>query len=565
MLLQVLFLSVFAFASSAFAAFGYTTSGGNYVIDAGSSNSLVFTVNGKSCDITSIKYRGTELQSSSKGTHLSSGLGSASVSVTQIAGSSTNYIKVTCTTSTLTHYMVVREGDSTIFLATYISAEPDIGELRFLARLKSSELPNEYPYGVVSTTAGSTATVEGSDVFLVNGQTRSKFYSSTRFIDKDAQCVYGGSDEKHVCILAPHPESSSGGPFFRDIESNNAGDDTNLYWYMNSGHVQTEAYRANVLHGPYIMAFSRSGVPSISSADTSFFSELSITGYVPDSGRGHVSGTASGVPSSFQTVIHWYNSVAQYWTIASSSGAFTSPAMKPGTYTMVLYQGEYKVATATGVSVTAGKTTSKSIASTETSRNSLWKIGDYDGQPTGFLNADKFLRMHPSDSRMSSWGPVTYTVGSSSVGQFPMALFQTVNNPVTIKFTLASAPGAATLRIATTLSFAGSRPQAVVNSWTGPSPSAPTKIDSRGVTRGAYRGYGEVYDVSIPAGKLVAGSNTITISSISGSSGSTFLNPNFIFDCVELFTGTQQTQYGQCGGSGYTGPIEVCEAIALNV
>ncbi|CAJ2504634.1 Uu.00g120280.m01.CDS01 [Anthostomella pinea] len=567
MLLKVAFLSVAAFASSVYAAFGFTSSGGNYIIDAGSDNPLILTVSGSSCDITSIKYYGTELQSSTKGTQLSSGLGSATVNVQQITGSSTNYIKVTCTTSTLTHYMVVRQGDSTIFLvrnvtdssfskATYISAEPDIGELRFLARLKSSELPEEYPYGLVSTTAGSTTAVEGTDVYLVDGQTRSKFYSSTRFIDKDAQCVYGGSDQKHVCMLAPQPESSSGGPFFRDIESNNAGDDTNLYWYMNSGHVQTEAYRTNVLHGPYLMTFSRSGVPSIKTADTSFFSELSITGYVPTSGRGYVSGTASGVASSFQTVVHWYNSAAQYWAIATSAGAFTSPAMKPGTYTMVLYQGEYKVATATGVTISAGQTTSKSIASTETSRNSLWKVGEYDGQPTGFLNADKFLRMHPSDTRMSAWTPVTYTVGSSSIGQFPMALFQTVNNPVTIKFTLASAPGAATLRIATTLSFAGSRPQAVVNSWTGPAPAAPTKIDSRGVTRGAYRGYGEVYDVSVPAGTLVAGSNTITISSISGSSGTTFLNPNFvkptpfqpslilqmltpqfrqIFDCVELF------------------------------
>ncbi|KAH9883410.1 rhamnogalacturonase [Xylariomycetidae sp. FL2044] len=534
MLLQVVFLSTFAFASSVLAAFGFTQSGSNYIIDAGSDNPLIFTVSGSSCDITSIKYRGTELQDA-QGTHLSSGLGSATVKVQSIAGS-TNYVKVTCTTSTLTHYMVVRQGDSTIFLATYITAEPSVGELRFIARLKSSELPEEYPYGKVSTTSGSTSTVEGSDVFVVSGETRSKFYSSTRFIDKDAQCVYGGSDQKHVCMLTPQPESSSGGPFFRDIESNNAGSATNLYWYMNSGHVQTEAWRTNVLHGPYIMTFSRSGVPSVKTADTSFFSELGITGYVPNSSRGYVSGTASGVASSFQIVVHWYNSVAQYWTAASSSGAFTSPAMKPGTYTMVLYQGEYKVATTTGVSVTAGQTKTQNIASTEISRTSLWKIGEYDGQPTGFLNADKFLRMHPSDSRMSAWTPATYTVGSSSVGQFPMALFQNVNNPVTIKFNLASAPGAATLRIATTLSFAGSRPQAVVNAWTGPAPAAPTKIDSRGVTRGAYRGYGEVYDVSIPAGTLVAGSNTITISSISGSSGTTFLNPNFIFDCVELFT-----------------------------
>ncbi|KAI0377352.1 polysaccharide lyase family 4 protein [Hypomontagnella monticulosa] len=536
MMLHLFFLSACIFVSSVFAAFGFTKSGSNYVIDAGSSNALVFTVTDSSCDITSIKYRGTELQDSSGRTQLSSGLGSATVKVESVTASSVNYVKVTCTTSTLTHYMVVKEGESNIYLATYIKEEPSVGELRFIARLKSSVLPEEYPYGKVSTTSGSSSTVEGSDVFVVNGETRSKFYSSTRFIDKDAQCVYGGSDVIHVCVLAPHPESSSGGPFFRDIESNNAGAATNLYWYMNSGHVQTEAFRTNVLHGPYILTFSRSGIPKLREADTSFFSGLSITGYVAESGRGYVSGTASGVSSSFQIVIHWYNSAAQYWTIASSNGAFTSPAMKPGTYTMVLYQGEFKVATATGVSVSAGKTTSKSIASTLTSRNSLWKIGEYDGQPTGFLNADKFLRMHPSDSRMSAWTPATYTVGSSSLNQFPMAIFQNVNNPVTIKFNLKSAPGAATLRIATTLSFAGSRPQAKVNSWTGPAPSAPTKIDSRGVTRGAYRGYGEVYDVSIPSGTLVAGDNTITITSISGSSGTTFLNPNFIFDAVELFT-----------------------------
>jgi rhamnogalacturonan endolyase len=518
-------VSILSLVSSVSAAFGYTKSGSNYIIDAGSANSLVFSVSSSSCDINSIKFRGTELQYSSTGTHISSGLGSATVSVAKVSGTY-NYVKVTCVTSTLTHYMVVKEGDSTIYLATYITAEPSVGELRFIARLLPSQLPNEYPHGAVSNTNGGTA-IEGSDVYLVNGQTRSKFYSSTRFIDEDAHCVYGGSDVIHVCIMTPQQESSSGGPFFRDIDSNNAGASTNLYNYMNSGHVQTESYRTG-LHGPYLMQFSRSGIPSVKTVDVSWFGELGITGYIAASGRGSVTGAASGVGSSFQPVVHWYNSAAQYWTVASSSGSFTSPLMKPGTYTMVLYQTEFKVATSS-VTVSAGKTTTANIASTfSTAHKTLWKIGEYDGQPTGFRNADKFLTMHPSDSRMSSWGPLTYTVGSSSLSDFPMAVFKSVNNPVTIKFTLSSAPGAATLRIATTLSFAGSRPQAVVNSWTGPAPAAPTKIDSRGVTRGAYRGYGEVYDVKIPAGTLVAGSNTITISSLSGSSGDTFLSPNFV-------------------------------------
>ncbi|KAK2017486.1 rhamnogalacturonase [Colletotrichum eremochloae] len=536
-LLHFFFFSILSFASSALAAFGITTSGSNFVIDAGSSNPLILQVSKSSCDINSIKYRGHELQYTGKGSHISSGLGSATVEATTHNLNAGRVIKVTCTTSTLTHYLIVKEGDSSIYMATYITAEPSIGELRWISRLNSDILPSEYPFGVASTTAGSSSAVEGSDVFVVNGQTRSKFYSSERFIDDKVRCVYGTSPEDiHVCVsVEPKTgfELSSGGPFFRDINTNNAGDSTNLYNYMNSGHVQTEPYRMG-LHGPYVQSFSRSGIPKANEFNYAFLSELGLKGYVASSGRGTVSGTASGIAGNFQRVIHWYNANAQYWTYASSTGAFTSPLMKPGTYTMVLYQTEFKVATSS-VSVTAGKTVTANIASGLTSRNSLWKIGEYDGQPTGFRNADKQLRMHPSDSRMSSWGPLTYTVGSSRSTDFPMAIFTAVNNPVTIKFNLASAPGAATLRIATTLAFAGGRPQAKVNNWTGPAPAAPTKIDSRGITRGAYRGFGEVYDVSIPAGTLVAGANTITISVISGSSGTTYLSPSVIFDAVELF------------------------------
>ena len=423
-------------------------------------------------------------------------------------------------------------------MATYTTAEPDVGELRFIARLAADKLPLEYPFGVASTTSGSTSTVEGSDVFVVGGQTRSKFYSSERFIDDYTHCVYRDPDAIHACILlnSDSYDGSSGGPFFRDINSNNAGDGaTNLYFYMNSGHVQTESWRMG-LHGPYALQFSRSGIPSGKTMDTSFFANLGITGYVAASGRGTVTGTATGVSSSFQRVLHWYNSAAQYWVYADSAGKFTSPAMKPGTYTQVLYQGEFKVA-ASSVTVSAGKATTANIAATTASKTTLWQIGDWDGQPKGFRNADKQLRMHPSDSRMSSWGPLTYTVGSSSLDSVPMALFKSVNTPLTIKFTLSAdqAAAAATLRVGTTLSFAGARPSTVINGYAPATPAAPTKIDSRGVTRGAYRGFGEVYNFAIPAGKLVSGSNTITIDVASGSSGDTYLQPNIILDAIELF------------------------------
>lgn len=254
---------------------------------------------------------------------------------------------------------------------------------------------------------------------------------------------------------------------------------------MNSGHVPTESYRQG-FHGPYVFSFSRSGIPSASSFDLGFFDNLGLTGYTGASGRGYVKGTASGVSSSFPVVLHWFNSDYQAWSYASSSGSFTSPALVAGTYTMNLYQDEFLAGSST-VSVVAQATTTANIAASNSiltsSHTTIFKLGDYDGQPTGFLNADKQLRMHPSDSRMSSWSPGT--VSSTAPGSLPMAIFKDVNNGQAISFSLSSAVSAtATLRIATTLSFAGGRPQATVNSYACSAPAAPTKIDSRGVTRG---------------------------------------------------------------------------------
>lgn len=96
------------------------------------------------------------------------------------------YVKITCATSTLTHYYVVRDTDSTLHMGTYITAEPSIGELRWIGRFNPSLLPND-DVSQASDVAGGTA-IEGSDVFLVGSQTRSKFYSSMRFIDDKVHC-----------------------------------------------------------------------------------------------------------------------------------------------------------------------------------------------------------------------------------------------------------------------------------------------------------------------------------------------------------------------------------------
>lgn len=52
------------------------------------------------------------------------------------------------------------------------------------------------------------------------------------------------------------------------------------------------------------MYFSRSGTPN-TDIDTSFFGDINIKGYVGESDRGTVTGTASGADSSINWIVHW--------------------------------------------------------------------------------------------------------------------------------------------------------------------------------------------------------------------------------------------------------------------
>ncbi|TFK45931.1 rhamnogalacturonase B [Heliocybe sulcata] len=496
-------------------ALSVSKSGNTITVDT--SGGLVFKVNSNNCDITSMVYSGQECQDQS------SGLGSATVSYTTIG----NYVKITCETSTLTQYLVAQYKNPAIHMATYTSAEPSVGELRFIARLNRNVINKGYTQSDVK---GGTA-IEGSDVFQVGGQTHSKFYSSAHFINDQVHGLTGNGNIGAWIIIPRYGyETSSGGPFFRDID-NQGTDQEELYFYMNSNHMQTESYRQG-LHGPYVLQFTTGSSPS-ADVDLDFWETLGdIKGLVKFADRGYVRGTATGVPSGFDITLGWKSDTAQYWVKAGSDGSFTSPKMKPGTYTQTLYKGELEVATKS-VTVQAGTTVSASIASTESLPSSyIFKFGEFDGKPTGFLNAECVLSfpfgmietMHPSDSRMHDWvRTVTISQGAS---YFPMAVFKDIG-PATISATLTSSQlGARTLVIATTSAFAGGRPHVTVNSWSGPNPSAPTQPDSRGVTRGTYLGtVSRLWIVcsNTQTRSLVRGSNTITIDVLSGSSGSQFL------------------------------------------
>ncbi len=536
---------VLAFASSLvvpgtlFGAFGYTDNGTAFVVDTGAG--LVFQVSKTDGTITSIVYNGTEYNGpSGKGSHLSSGLGTATVTP-QTDGAT--YVMMTLQTGTagtadpnMTHYLVVRNGDNTIYMATFPGQEPTVGELRWITRLNPAVLPNG---PIPSDLTGNTGAIESSDVFgLPDGTTRSKYYGDaiTHGKDRAMDLTYCGATGPGVGVwmIFGNRESSSGGPFFRDIE-NQQGGDQEIYNYMNSGHNQTDAaYRLNVLHGPYALVFT-TGAPPTLPIDFSWMGSLGLNGWVPASGRGVVSGTATGIPPAFQGVVGFANATAQYWATIAADGTYACSGMKPGTYTATLYKGELAVATA-AVTVTAGATAPLNLTSTEPAPSVIFRIGDWDGTPAGMLNAANITQMHPQDVRNANWGPVTYTVGVDDPSEFPAIQFRGANSPTTINFTLAANQiTPLTLRIGVTCAYNSGRPSVVVNGRSTTNPGASSQPSSRSFTIGTYRGNNALFTYTIAASSLVVGANTLTITPISGSSDlSPWLSAGWVYDSVEL-------------------------------
>jgi rhamnogalacturonan endolyase len=96
-----------------------------------------------------------------------------------------------------------------------------------------------------------------------------------------------------------------------------------------------------------------------------------------------------------------------------------------------------------------------------------------------------------------------------------------------------------------TLTYNEGRPRIEVNggsanAWTSalPEPSRQPK-QSRGITRGTYRGNNDIFSFDIPPAALHSGTNTITIHVESATkSYPGFLSPNIVFDAVDLVTTT---------------------------
>jgi rhamnogalacturonan endolyase len=172
----------------AYRAFGYTDIGTAFVVDTGAG--LVFQVSKTDGSITSIVFNGTEYRSSTNGrfSQIASGLGTPTTVTAESDGAT--YVKITIQTGpangvvvSLTHYLIVRNGENTIYMATFPTAEPAVGELRWITRLNHDLIL----YGPVpSELNGTTGAIESTDIFgNADGTTRSKYYGDTLTHGKD--------------------------------------------------------------------------------------------------------------------------------------------------------------------------------------------------------------------------------------------------------------------------------------------------------------------------------------------------------------------------------------------
>lgn len=525
--------------SASAAGFRWSDDGSHYVVDTGAS--LVFKVSKTNGDLTSLVYKGTEYQGyGGKNSHVESGLGTSTVAIVQ-SGST---ILVSVAYGTLKHYYAARSGENNVYLWTD-KADASVTATRYIVRVKAGMFLNDEPDSYTYT----TSTVEASDVFAKSdGQTRSKHYSRRRVIDYDYIGWTTGSVGLYV-VRSNH-EKASGGPFYRSLLRHQSADGGGLYEILYYGENQTESQRFG-LQGPYVIAFTDGGAPSSSlyhaNLSTPWADSLGISGYVPANGRGKVAGVGiTGRNTAFPYTVGLSNADAQYWGSArSSDGYFSVPGVLPGTYTLTVFKGELAVHTGS-VTVTAGATTTLDTISIPSSNDpdnasAIWRIGDWNGAPSGFKNADLMTYAHPSDVRAASWtGNVVIGSGSETSG-FPCYLWKDVNSGVNVYFKLTAAQAAAahTLRIGVTTAYANGRPQISVNDWTSSVPSPPGQPSTRSLTVGSYRGNNHTFTYSVPASAWLTDTsqyNVLKINVVSGSGTTSFLSAGTSIDAIDLLT-----------------------------
>lgn len=488
-------------------------------------------------DIVSLVYHGIEYQDPLRGSHINSGFADLYDKQAQVTVTGTqiddDHIKITVNADNLTHVYLVERGKATIFMATLFSREPTIGLVRFIARLRRDRLPNGPP---CASHDDADRVIEARDVFAkADGSTVSKHYSNMPL----SQWTYFGASGPQVGVwfVRGNQEGGSGGPFYRSLLVQGTNNDQELTYLINYQEGQTESYRLNVLND-YALVFTDGPAPM--PLQTTWYERMGLPGYLAANQRGHVVlSSLHGLARHVPYTVGFANSSAQYWApINAHTGTARSPAMRPGTYQLVIYRNELAVWQST-VNVVAGTVTHLTRQATWDDPNqvpALWRIGHWDGTPQEFLNGDSVTFMHPSDTRLAAWAVPPLVIGQPQLNQkWPAYQWQQINNPLVIHFSLRPTQiQPLQLRIGITTAFANGRPAISVNGWQSPTPALSQQSATRSLTVGSYRGRNTQFLYPIPKSALVAGDNELAIWVVSGKHGDGFLSPGVAYDAIDL-------------------------------
>ncbi|KAJ9467425.1 Rhamnogalacturonate lyase A [Diplonema papillatum] len=539
-------------------AFGITESENYYTIDTGTE--LVFQVRRKDLggtstsagDINSILYKGVEyMETLGRGSHINSGFDWLYEDTTEVSVDAEtigdDIIKITVVGGQLTHYYIVKKGESRVYMGTYWSLMSTIKTgYRYLFRLNSNLITNGPPEGDIRDPTNSSLYLpflESQDIFAVaNGESRAKHYTNHRMMDWK---YMGGTSNDNVgmwIIKATH-EGGTGGPFYRTTQIQTTPTTMELTYILNYNHAnpEEEDWRVGNLY-QYTFIVNDGSAPE-TDIDYTFYKDLNLVGFVGPEGRGQVAcSSIEGKAADRQYVAHLRNADSQYWATADdASGSFTVKDAKPGVYTLTVYRVEFEVYTKTNVVVKAGETTDlgKIVANSDANdRESVWRIGEWDGTPQELRNGLKVTTMHPSDVRMEPWESADFVVGTDPPTNFPCYMWKDVNNYRSIKFELTPAQMTQRLivRIGTTTSYNAARPNIIINYWQADALPVKPYPSTRSLTTGSYRHINAMYEYEVPtaAWDATEAMQTLIVICYSTNSNSGYLSPGMSVDAIDL-------------------------------
>lgn len=272
---------------------------------------------------------------------------------------------------------------------------------------------------------------------------------------------------------------------------------------------------------------------------------MQLDGWTNWGDRGYASGIGiSNMKSGYTYTVGLSNSAAQYWGTASSSGAWSIKKMIPGTYTMTVYKDELEVYTGSVTIKKGAGTAVNTVKATDPADDTaIWRIGEWDGTPRGFLNFEdspmKPTYMHPSDKRLAGWDASNFIVGTSKTNAFPGYIWQDINNDHLVYFKLTSDQLAKDhrVRLGITQAYINGRPTIAVNDWAARLPGATTQASTRSLTTGTYRGNNAKLEFTVPSSAFKQSTSEwqiLKISIVTGSSGTKYLSGGVSFDALDM-------------------------------